>query len=429
MRHRSWKEGPLKRWLSVMESGGREPGGGNQLVSGDEAVFSFGGEHIGWTGEITLDPPKFVSAEFYSRMRRGVLREDDVVLVKDGATIGKVAHFRKLPFPKCAINEHVYLFRPAPTVLPRYLAYFLWSSPAQETIRNSMRGSAQPGLNAAFAAEARMAAPAIQEQEGIVAWLDRETGGIDGLIEKKERLLALLEEKRQALVSRAITKGVDFHMPMKKSDLPSIPEVPLHWAIQRNKAIFAEINDPSVDGSEELLTVSHLSGVTRRSEKQVYMFEAETNEGYKRCRAGDLVINTMWAWMGAAGVAREPGIVSPAYAVYRPIAPVLPEYYDLLIRSREYVTEMARFSKGVWRSRLRLYPDDFLSLRTLVPPLQDQRDIVDHVRAVTDKQNALCEKLERSIALLRERRQAIISAAVTNQLHPNDYLAANEVSA
>ena len=83
-------------------------------------------------------------------------------------------------------------------------------------------------------------------------------------------------------------------------------------------------------GEEELLTVSHLTGVTPRSEKDVNMFEAETTEGYKICLAGDLVINTLWAWMGAMGVSFVNGIVSPAYNVYQPGPRLEPSFVDAL---------------------------------------------------------------------------------------------------
>jgi len=89
------------------------------------------------------------------------------------------------------------------------------------------------------------------------------------------------------------------------------------WPQVRMKTFAREVADLSADGSEELLTVSHLTGITPRAEKSVTMFLAESLEGYKRVEPGDLVVNTMWAWRGALGVARQPGIVSPACGVYR----------------------------------------------------------------------------------------------------------------
>lgn len=192
--------------------------------------------------------------------------------------------------------------------------------------------------------------------------------------------------------------------------------LPPGWKLVRNKYVFREINDPSTDGTEEMLTVSHLTGVTRRSEKDVYMFQAETNEGQKRCQAGDLVINTMWAWMGAAGVARESGIVSPAYAVYRPIEPCNPWYYDLLIRTPFYVGEMASRSTGVWRSRLRLYPESFLSMPTIVPPKSKQTEIVTRVNSEVARIDSLLSGKQRLLLLLHEKRAEVINRIVTTGL-------------
>ena len=115
---------------------------------------------------------------------------------------------------------------------------------------------------------------------------------------------------------------------MRDSGIEWLGAVPSHWHTENTRWLLDEIDDRSEDGSEELLTVSHLTGVTTRAEKDVNMFLAESNEGYKRCRAGDLVINTLWAWMGAMGVARQDGIVSPAYNVYRPTQGFDPDYLD-----------------------------------------------------------------------------------------------------
>ena len=147
------------------------------------------------------------------------------------------------------------------------------------------------------------------------------------------------------------------------------------------------------------------------------MFLAESNEGYKLVRSGDLVINTMWAWMGALGVSEVEGIVSPAYGVYEFTDPeVDSRYFDALFRSAAYVCEMTRFSKGVWVSRLRLYPDSFLSLRTPFPPIGQQRRIADQVRELRQEADRLLPLVKKELVLLLERRQALITAVVTGEL-------------
>src|ERR1017187_2886595 len=126
-----------------------------------------------------------------------------------------------------------------------------------------------------------------------------------------------------------------------------------------------------------VLTVSHITGVTLRSEKDVNMFEAETTEGYKICKKGDLAINTLWAWMGAMGIAPCDGIVSPAYNVYTPGAEMDDGYVEALVRMPIFAQEITRYSTGVWSSRLRLYSN------------QSVEDIAEGVMGVEMPQKSL----------------------------------------
>ena len=146
------------------------------------------------------------------------------------------------------------------------------------------------------------------------------------------------------------------------------------------------------------------------------MFEAETTERYKTCLRGDLVINTMWAWMGAMGVAFIDGIVSPAYNVYAPQDQMDPSYVDALVRLRVFAQEVTRYSTGVWSSRLRLYPEGFLAVAIPVPPLREQRDIVIFLGSEGAKIRALKESTIRTIALLKERRTALIASAIEGRI-------------
>jgi len=237
----------------------------------------------------------------------------------------------------------------------RFLWRVLQAEPYVQWIVAHSQGVGYPAINPSELGQLRVGIPPITHQHALAAFLDRETARIDALIAKKERLLELLEEKRTALITRAVTKGLDPTVPMKESGVEWLGEVPKHWDIKRNKLLFREVRDLSDEGTEELLTVSHITGVTPRSEKEVYMFMAESMEGYKRCRPGDVVVNTMWAYMGALGVAPRDGIVSPAYNVYRPRGrELLIEYFDLLCRTPAYMAQINQYSEGVWRSRLRL---------------------------------------------------------------------------
>jgi type I restriction enzyme, S subunit len=199
-----------------------------------------------------------------------------------------------------------------------------------------------------------------------------------------------------------------------------LPGLPSHWELHRAKAHFREVDERSLRGDEELLSVSHKTGVTPRSQKNVTMFMAETYEGHKTCLPGDIVVNTLWAWMAALGSSKHVGIVSPAYGVYRQRdeAAFDPRYLDYLLRTEAYRGEYLRASRGITTSRLRLYPPDFLNIPFIQPPLDEQRLIVrflDWHGAMTGK---LIRAKRRLIALLNEQKQSIIHRAVTRGLDP-----------
>jgi type I restriction enzyme, S subunit len=192
--------------------------------------------------------------------------------------------------------------------------------------------------------------PALDEQRRIADFLDAETARIDALMSDKDRLLAVLDERSMALVSRFCLRGLRSEVSMRDSSIGPLGTIPRHWEVVRNKNLFVEVVELSTSGEEELLTVSHITGVTPRSEKNVYMFRADSLVGYKKCQVGDLVVNTLWAWMGALGISKNDGIVSPAYGVYRLTSgSAVADYLDFLYRTREYVCEMTRYSKGCGR--------------------------------------------------------------------------------
>jgi type I restriction enzyme, S subunit len=276
--------------------------------------------------------------------------------------------------------------------------------------------SAVPGIDRSDIHTIPVAVPPLATQHAIADYLDRETARLDGLVAANERVLGLVTERRRALITRAVTRGLDPCAPLRDSGIPWLGEIPAHWETERTRWLFRERDDRSETGEEDLLTVSHLTGVTLRSEKDVNMFEAETTEGYKICLAGDLVINTLWAWMGAMGVSPINGIVSPAYNVYQPKPRLDPNFVDALVRIPVFAQEVTRYSKGVWSSRLRLYPEGFFEVFCPVPPLDEQRAIVAHIAKETAKLDALRASTERTIALLKERRSALIAAAVTGQI-------------
>lgn len=207
----------------------------------------------------------------------------------------------------------------------------------------------------------------------------------------------------------------------KETGVDWLGAVPSHWELPRFKLVLRERPDRSVSGSEELLSVSAYTGVTPRSEivaEGDHLSRAESLEGYKLCFPGDLVMNIMLAWNRGLGVTRYAGLVSPAYSVFQIADRADPAFIDYLTRSEEYVRYFKAFSAGVIDSRLRLYPDVFGGLTCILPPLAEQTAIGAFLGRETGKIDALVEAQRRLIDLLKEKRQAVISHAVTKGLAP-----------
>ena len=205
------------------------------------------------------------------------------------------------------------------------------------------------------------------------------------------------------------------HAAYKDSGQDWLGSIPAHWSLLRAKRLFREVDERSKTGKEELLSVSHLTGVTPRRLKNVTMFMAESNVGHKVCRPGDLVINTLWAWMAALGVTKHMGIVSPAYGVYRPIGidGILPAFADHLLRTPLYAAEYQRRSTGVNSSRLRLYPEQFLRIAVMAPPPDEQAAIVQFLDWANSRLERAIRANRKVISLLTEQKQAVIDRAVT----------------
>lgn len=312
------------------------------------------------------------------------------------------------------LNQRVCRIRPNETCDPRFLLYLL---PTPLKLINEFTYSTTVKHLSSFDIQKiHFPFPPKHVQKKVCDFLDGETADIDALITAKQRLLDLLAEKRGAIVAEAIMRGLNPSVPLRPSGIDWLGDIPAHWEVERSRWLLRERDQRSATGDEEMLSVSHLTGVSPRSEKNVNMFEAETTEGYKLCFAGDLVINTLWAWMGAMGVARVNGIVSPAYNVYTPGPRLYPDYVDGLVRIPVFAQEVTRYSKGVWSSRLRLYPEGFFESYFPVPPIDEQREIVRYIASETTKIDRLRAAAEHSITLLKERRGALIAAAVTGQV-------------
>lgn len=303
-------------------------------------------------------------------------------------------------------------------VQPRF-AYWFYTKLYNECIFNVLGGGVRQSITKEELLALPFALPSLDEQVSISSFLDHETARIDTLVEKKESQIRLLQEKRQSMISHAVTKGLNPNARMKDSGIEWLGQVPEHWDTKRIAAVYRETARAGQAGLP-VLSISIHSGISddelSADERDRKVLLIEDREKYKRVKPNDLAYNMMRAWQGAFGAVAVDGLVSPAYVVAEPMIKVLSAYVELLLRTPMAIEEMRRFSRGIADFRMRLYWEHFRELYLALPPLNEQMQIVAAIRYENTRIDNLIQKTERSIALLRERRSSLITAAVTGQI-------------
>lgn len=261
--------------------------------------------------------------------------------------------------------------------------------------------------------------PPISEQTAIATFLDRETAKIDGLIAEQEKLIALLAEKRQATISHTVTKGLNPEAPMKDSGVAWLGDVPAHWEVIRLGSLFKEV---AIPGNDDLpvLSVSIHDGVSDKeldeNEMDRKVTRSDDRSKYKAVEPGDLTYNMMRAWQGGFGSVTVFGMVSPAYVVARPIRKFSTSIIEQQLRTPHAVTEIKRHSRGITDFRLRLYWEEFKTISVALAPDDEQDAILAFLKEDSERIDALKNAATHGISLLKERRAALISAAVTGKI-------------
>jgi len=306
----------------------------------------------------------------------------------------------------------------------KFLWHFLSSS--QSFLESISTGSTFEAVSAEQVENIVMALPReMREQTQIARFLDHETASIDALIEEQQRLIELLKEKRQALISHAVTKGLDPMVPMKDSGVEWLGEVPAHWDVARVKNIAklesghtpskefpeywegGDIPWVSLNDSKQLKVVDYID------ETQYMITALGMNNSSARLLPARAVVFTRDATIGLAAItSREMCVSQHLIAWICNEALMLPEYLLLVFYAME--EELGRFTFGATLKTIGM--PDVRKLTTTVPPLTEQAEVVAEVSSKRGLISRLISEGEHGIALLQERRSALISAAVTGKI-------------
>lgn len=301
----------------------------------------------------------------------------------------------------------------------RYAHYLLRSQPFSEEFYRNGRGIVADLWTTRYSEMKNilLPVPPRNEQDQIVRYLDWQVSKINRLIAAKRKQIELLSEEKQNIINAAVLHGVNDRCEKRTSPILFADWIPSHWRVLRGKYLFAEHDRRTETGNEVLLSVSHITGVTPRSEKNITMFQAESLVGYKICSVDDIAANTMWMWQGAIAVSDYYGVISPSYNTYHQIGNHYNrKYLDYLLRSNVMVNEYKAKSTGIRKSRLRLYPEQFLSMSFPIPPMDEQLEIVKYIEAKIQRIEVMVSTIHAEIQKIQDLRARLISDVVTGQI-------------
>lgn len=352
-------------------------------------------------------------------IKRFKISVNDVLITKDSEDwldIG-VPSLVKHEEHNLLCGYHLAILRPRKSIIGGFLFRSFSSIGVKNQLSVKANGVTRYGISHGVILETLITLPPLSEQTAIANFLDRKTTQIDNAIRIKERQIELLQERRQILIHRAVTRGLNPDVPMKDSGVDWIGEIPAHWEVKRVKSIFRLIVDPAPKNNNyELLSVYTDIGVKPRAELEERGNKASTTDGYLLVRKGDIVVNKLLAWMGAIGLSNYEGVTSPAYDILRPIEKISGNYYHNLFRSPTTISELKKSSRGIMDMRLRLYFDKFGVIKVPHPPYEEQLSISDFIEEITLKIDLAITKKQQEIEKLKEYKATLINSAVTGKI-------------
>lgn len=345
----------------------------------------------------------------------------DIYMVKSGATTGVTAIVET--DEKFNIWSPLAVVRCGRQALPRFVLNFMRSRNFQEAVTLYWSFGTQQNIGMRVIENLSVALPPIFEQQEVVTFLDRETAKIDELIAEQVQLIALLKEKRQAVISHAVTKGLNPDAQMKDSGIEWLGDVPAHWKVCQLKRAFRSIDYGisdvlNSDGEIAILRMGNIENGRVVTDDLKYV---ESVDPLLLLKHGDLLYNRTNSLdlIGKVGLFLG-GTVSPvSFASYlvrlRVEDESTPEFFAYLLNTNG-ILGLARATAFVAIGQCNLNPTRYGQIGVAIPPRREQEAIVEFLNEVVSKIGALGTEAQHAIDLLKERRSALISAAVTGKI-------------
>ncbi|CAN7204999.1 restriction endonuclease subunit S [Phenylobacterium sp. LjRoot164] len=354
--------------------------------------------------EIDFDGANRITLERYDESPEIKIAPGDILLAKDGSTLGTVNIVRSLPRP-ATVNSSLAVITPDATCYGLFLFFYFQSSFVRSRIDQLKGGMGVPHLFQDDLNRFPLPLPPLPDQIAIAAFLDRETAKIDALVEAQRRLIELLKEKRQAVIFHAVTKGLDLSAPMKDSGVEWLGQVPAHWEVVPIKRLARLQSGEAITSTDIEATGSF----------PVYGGNGLRGFSERYTHDGDFVlIGRQGALCGNINYAQGTFWASEHAIVAHPLQAFSTRWFGELLRTMN----LGQYS--VAAAQPGLSADALGNLRCPCPSMDEQYGIANAIEEALSIFDPLIGEAESAIALLQERRAALISAAVTGKIDVRD---------
>jgi type I restriction enzyme, S subunit len=421
----AWNPVPLGSLLAVLESGSRPRGGATAT-----GIFSVGGEHLDGRGGFRLDRQRFVPADYAAKMRRGWIRPGDVLVVKDGATTGKVSLVREsFPLSEAVVNEHVVICRPNDRLDSAFLYHYLSSSSGKAQVLSDFRGAAQGGITKGFVDRVVLPLPTRRIQAAVVGLIEQQIDRVSAALRAAERARENIRRFRMSVLSAAATGRLSgashsIHETVDPRDLGLV--APQHWRqitlddlVEPGRPICYGILKPRVgdSGTVPYVEVRDL-GRGPLDAAKLNMTSAALAQEFARStlRAGDVLVAVRGSYdrVGIVPAELEGANLSRDVARVSVRDDVDPRYVALYLSSPAAQDYFSRVARGVAVKGVNI--GDLRKTPIVLPPADEQRVIVEEVDRNLTQIEHLDREVSRSMLRARSLQDSILGAAFSGQL-------------
>jgi len=393
----------------------------HQGIQGEDLPFYKVGDLVGSSDGMTMHEGRnSVSRETAAQLRASVIPGGSLLWAKIGAAL--FLNRRRITAQPCCIDNNMTAFVPDHDKASTDWAFFWTGTLDFGELANP---GAVPSLSEGYQSALPFILPPPDEQQAIADFLDRETAKIDALVEKKERLIELLQEKRTALITHAVTQGLDPNAPMKDSGIEWLGQIPAHWRETRLGWVVEVSGGHTPDTGDLRFWEGEIPWVTPKDMKRRvivdsidHVSEAALQEtGLRLLGPGNVLIvvrGMILAHTFPVAVPRVPATINQDMKALLPIAGLEFDYLAYLLEGiSEFILSLVEESA---HGTKRLQTELWKRVGLFLPPSCEQMEITAHLDRETAKIDALIAKVQEAIERLKEYRTALISAAVTGKI-------------